>query len=215
VIGTTEGTKVCAKCGNRRPFSAFSRSGKQGLKSRCKDCTAVDNKRYRAEHREQHLAYNKRWNKEHPEAMREACRRYHARHPRPHRERKENPEAVRSQKKAYYERHSDVVKARVRRWVANNPERRRLQILRDRARPFDPRGIAYVTVEKLYARHDLYGGRCFYCGKEEAETFDHRIPLTRGGHHLPSNLVPCCRSCNSRKHNRTENEWRGVMLHPR
>lgn len=44
---------------------------------------------------------------------------------------------------------------------------------------------------------------CVYCGRE-AETWDHLIGLVknsqlRGYGHQIGNLIPCCRSCNSKK----------------
>ena len=45
-----------------------------------------------------------------------------------------------------------------------------------------------------------YGGTCAYCRWAPATTRDHIIPLSAGGQHRIENLVPACRSCNSRKH---------------
>lgn len=39
---------------------------------------------------------------------------------------------------------------------------------------------------------------CFYCG-EEATTVDHIVPRANGGTNTKSNLVPCCKLCNSTK----------------
>lgn len=46
-----------------------------------------------------------------------------------------------------------------------------------------------------------YGHRCVYCGRKmQALTQDHITPLIKGGSHTRSNVVPACRSCNSKKH---------------
>jgi len=48
-----------------------------------------------------------------------------------------------------------------------------------------------------------YKNRCAYCGRQmQRLTMDHVIPLSKGGHHVAGNIVPACRSCNSRKGNR-------------
>jgi 5-methylcytosine-specific restriction endonuclease McrA len=48
---------------------------------------------------------------------------------------------------------------------------------------------------------------CVYCGSTHDLTMDHVIPLCRGGAHTPDNIVPACRSCNSRKHSHLLGEW--------
>lgn len=60
----------------------------------------------------------------------------------------------------------------------------------------------YLTLQRVQARVDLYGGRCFYCGNK-AECLDHRIAVTHrpwdGSVNWPSNIVPSCRECNAAK----------------
>lgn len=59
------------------------------------------------------------------------------------------------------------------------------------------------------------GSRCRYCGTEcfEDLTIDHVFPRSRGGSDNPSNLVVACRSCNSRKSDKTPEEA-GMRLLP-
>ena len=46
-----------------------------------------------------------------------------------------------------------------------------------------------------------YGHRCVYCGRQMHRlTMDHITPLSKGGAHTLSNIVPACASCNARKH---------------
>lgn len=52
---------------------------------------------------------------------------------------------------------------------------------------------------------------CAYCGKGWHEISgklaqDHVIPFSRGGTYTKNNIVPACRSCNSKKHNKTPEE---------
>ena len=54
----------------------------------------------------------------------------------------------------------------------------------------------WQTIRKGVLQRDQY--TCAYCGKE-ATTVDHIIPHSLGGDDHPSNLVACCRPCNSSK----------------
>jgi len=47
----------------------------------------------------------------------------------------------------------------------------------------------------------LFDNRCFKCGLTERNrlAMDHHIPIARGGHFVPGNLVPLCIDCNNRK----------------
>jgi len=49
------------------------------------------------------------------------------------------------------------------------------------------------------------GNTCQYCG-HRAENLDHVIPRSRGGTHTWENVVAACRSCNTRKGDRTPGE---------
>jgi hypothetical protein len=60
------------------------------------------------------------------------------------------------------------------------------------------------------ARAKVPPGPCHYCGAPDAGTIDHVIPRTQGGTHDLANLVRCCILCNSRKNNRTPEQWRAA-----
>jgi len=70
--------------------------------------------------------------------------------------------------------------------------------------PFRP----YVGLSRraIFARD---GGRCAYC-HAPAETIDHVLPRSRGGHHAWENVVAACARCNHTKGDRTPGElgWR-------
>jgi len=53
-------------------------------------------------------------------------------------------------------------------------------------------------------------GTCYYCGCRVVHrelTMDHLIPLTRGGRSTRDNLVPSCKSCNTKKKSMLPVEW--------
>lgn len=52
-----------------------------------------------------------------------------------------------------------------------------------------------------------------HCDFREVDnlTVDHIVPPSRGGSEHPSNCVDCCWSCNSKKHDRTADEYRAWL----
>lgn len=81
---------------------------------------------------------------------------------------------------------------------------------RHRARHY---GVAYEPVNRIKV-FDRDGWRCQICGKStprarmgsmttNAPELDHRIPLSKGGGHLYSNVQCSCRACNGAKGNKT------------
>lgn len=72
---------------------------------------------------------------------------------------------------------------------------------RDRRR----RSIERIPLEARELLLELFDHHCAYCETAEATTFDHFIPITKGGLTTPGNMLPACNSCNSRK--RTKDGW--------
>lgn len=65
-----------------------------------------------------------------------------------------------------------------------------------------------ATPEAVRAVFGKANKHCVYCGKHSRElTTDHYVPISKGGLHVVSNLVPCCRQCNSSKGARDPEEW--------
>ena len=73
--------------------------------------------------------------------------------------------------------------------------RRRLRVLQA--------PIGDFTQAQWIAMKALYRHCCVYCGQRmQRLTIDHITPLIKGGAHTASNIVPACRSCNSKKQDR-------------
>ena len=66
--------------------------------------------------------------------------------------------------------------------------------------------MSTITKEDKYQLQEGFG-ECIYCGKEGDTTFDHLIPLNKGGEDTITNQVPACQSCNSSKSDRDVIEW--------
>jgi 5-methylcytosine-specific restriction endonuclease McrA len=74
------------------------------------------------------------------------------------------------------------------------------------------RMIPPLTNRELFLR-DAH--MCMYCGGQYPETMltrDHVIPMSRGGRDGWSNVVTSCRSCNTRKGNRSPEEAHMTLL---
>ena len=120
------------------------------------------------------------------------------------------PDRIRRYKKQYYENNIE----NIRKYYNDNKDRFRdarhiwLTNNRDRAVNYSHTYTARKlgnTVEKV-TRCDWhlmklgYNNRCVYCGDATKKlTQDHIVPLSLGGAHCLSNIVPACGVCNSKK----------------
>jgi 5-methylcytosine-specific restriction endonuclease McrA len=97
--------------------------------------------------------------------------------------RKANPEAARRADRRKRERHPESVRVR-------NQRRRAVK----RNAPVND-----LTAAQWRAIKTAYGQRCAYCHRRRKLTMDHVVPLSKGGSHTASNVVPACGPCNSAK----------------
>jgi 5-methylcytosine-specific restriction endonuclease McrA len=77
-------------------------------------------------------------------------------------------------------------------------EVRRACAHRREARKMALPGFDYTTAEMIKARCEMWGNRCYICG-DKMQAIDHVKPISKGGAHLPCNLRPICKRCNSIK----------------
>lgn len=208
--------RTCRKCGLDKPIDQFpmKRDNADGLSVRCRGCLWETIKAYRqTDHGKQMmLASNQRFAKTEKRKLSQS--------------RSNHSEKGRASKKAWAKseagkisraklRGTDKTKARHKRYYDNGKGR----ITIDRyqatekgkaslARGVHKRRSRMLAVSTLTAAEwqtikDRAGHKCHYCRKVFRRlTMDHVIPLTKGGHHIASNIVPACRSCNSSKGNR-------------
>ena len=140
--------------------------------------------------------YIKRTAERHRQHSKEAMRRWRA----------SNPEARLARDRAYKSRHKEQVNAGHRRHQVKYPEQRRVIWQRRRARELGAAGN-FTSAEWL----DLlasYEDQCGYCGNGGPMQADHRVPLSRGGTHSISNIIPACGPCNREKSTMTDLEFR-------
>lgn len=146
------------------------------------------NARYREENRDQLLAKQREWRKRNLEQQRAQ-------------DRQRSLKRYRSGGKSAY----------MKAWRQRNPQKAR-EFLRAsfHKRRVLSHGESFTANEWTVLLAQC-GDVCAYCGADGPLTADHRIPLSRGGRNVIENIVPACKSCNSRKHTMTEDEFRAVL----
>lgn len=129
--------------------------------------------------------------------------------------------------KEYYLKNKDKITVRSARVYARNRETRRVShrlwniednyvqktrsvILRLKKLGLDT--PVELTREEWVQIKSKYKGKCYYCGQLcPHPTFEHVIPLARGGRHSAANVVPSCLPCNLRKGRKTEDEFKSFL----
>lgn len=195
-------SKVCTRCKVDKDLGEF-RTKKRGLYGRYSQCRTC----------EKELAKIYCSSPEHLQRRRDAyCPT------------KEEKAAAAARARAWYAANKDRVNAkakaardldptpnreRVKAWAKANPDKARdLQkkwifehkdIVRKRYKECSNR----LLQKDWPAILEMFGHRCAYClqPSDKPLTVDHIIPLSRGGEHSIENVVPACKSCNSRKYN--------------
>lgn len=149
----------------------------------------VEKKRfYHKYHRDEHLEKLRVYRESHPGEIKEWKRLHY----------EANKDKVLEKQHLYYETHRAEHRKQARLYCKLHPERHRSWLARRRARKAGAVGADYTTAAMIQARHDFWGNRCYICG-DPVEHTDHVKPLAKGGAHLPCNMRPICKSCNSRK----------------
>lgn len=116
-----------------------------------------------------------------------------------------NHERVMDYHARYYAANTDKMKAENRAYRKANPDKKIHCENRRRARKAGNGGSH--TLQQRKELFDLLGNVCFYCEAPPPLTIDHNVPLKRGGTDDISNILPACRSCNSKKNTRTAAEF--------
>lgn len=91
-----------------------------------------------------------------------------------------------------------------KKWRTKYPEKARTRLEKSNLiraqRLINAKGGTYNPGRKDYfMRLKFYGFLCAYCRVNPSETFDHCIPVAKGGTNFASNIYPCCNRCNLEK----------------
>jgi 5-methylcytosine-specific restriction endonuclease McrA len=106
----------------------------------------------------------------------------------------------------YNQEHKAELAAYHRKYWEEHPEICRISSARRRALLLEAEGT--FTVDEWLQVLEDFDYCCAYCGVQlDAPTMDHVVPLSKGGTNDIDNIVPACKSCNSRKRDRDLNEF--------
>lgn len=198
-------TKRCALCNADKPLTDFHRdkSRRDGYRDRCKACVLTYNRAwyeadkdaiiarqmaaYRADPSKK-IGYTREWyRRTHPERLAKQAK-YRAEH----------LEEIRAQQRGMTAYHV----AKNREWQKRNPERYRANKQRaGMVRRARKRGtqIEPVDTDAIVARDRSICGICGRKVERKDLSFDHIVPLSRGGPHTEANLQVAHWRCNVKR----------------
>lgn len=218
--------KLCNKCQKMLPIDMFSKDSRKcdGLSCSCKACEKERRKEYYQknkerikaksnqyfkEHHEEKLAYQAQRRKDNPEYMKEY--------------RVKNSEQIKSTRREYYANNREHVLKVHNEWYARTIEERRNhqreryandktycaqtaiwrheKDARNNNLPMD------FTTDDWFEALEYFDGKCAYCQQKKTLEIDHVIPLSKNGSFTRNNIIPVCKSCNSRKYTSDMETW--------
>ena len=105
----------------------------------------------------------------------------------------------------------------VRMLYKKNPYPRRFSNMRRHKRNKKAGSLTVELIQTVYEENIKQNGTltCIYCNKKipfGKDSLEHKLPLSRGGKNIFSNLAIACKSCNCHKHNKTEEEYKMFLL---
>lgn len=210
----------CPTCCHSLPRSAFNRdrTKRDGLTSRCIECSRAASSAWYRENRTRALAEAAARHAANPQMNRAAVAKYVATH----------PERRKAAGRRYYEKNKEKVKAAAKAAGQANPEERRA-----RSRAYNKAHPDQRRAASIARRARKMGGRigdrksynafvkwvrtarsiaCYWCRKRTTPRqrhIDHVIPLIKGGVDVLANVCVACRACNQRKSAKLPEDFAG------
>lgn len=192
-------SKTCKVCQETKPLDAFT------IRSvLCRPCKRAYNMAYREAHAKELQASSQQYYQEHKDACLARMKAWVAENrPRSNAIKKTSalahPETGKRSNRRYRLAHPDRRKATFDAWRSKNRAKMVLyQQKRTATQRNAPRNdLTPAEWEEIKA---AYGHCCVYCGRQmQRLAMDHLTPLSQGGSHTKQNVVPACKSCNSKK----------------
>ena len=157
-------------------------------------------KAYQIQYRINHKEHKKEWSKQYYQDNKEKIKEY----------KKQwclnNSEHKKEYDKQYRLDHSEHRKQYGKQYFQTPEGKASNQRGKSKRRANEANIINTLTAEEWIEILKEYKFKCAYCGKKftlfDRETRDHVIPISKGGNNTKENIVPACRSCNTKKYNK-------------
>ncbi|MFQ5915857.1 MAG: HNH endonuclease [Nitrospinota bacterium] len=217
--------KRCWRCKTEKPKKDFVRNKakRDGLSDECQSCRRISKHQYYFRHSTAIKEKVQKWRFQNIERKRDIAKKWRAANrdrllaeERQYRFLKRD--AIRKWFKGWYQRnknqqkrraaewykaHAAKAQARIKLWRIANREKCLLYSINGQARRIARKRGGKVTKVDLQAILLRDRGRCYLCARHVTRktlSFDHVMPLAKGGAHSPDNLRVAHRRCNIRKH---------------
>ncbi len=210
--------KICSKCKVEKYVTEFYKSkanvANDGLKYSCKVCSGANSlawsrankdiisKRRKARYLES-VGGKLTRKKRSPEEARE---RFNAKRRKRYAEDEEYREKDKASRRQHYADNRDKTLERTSQYKKENPEK--VAIWKSNRRVRKAKNGGTFTSEEWKELCERYDNMCVCCRKERKLTVDHVVPISLGGNGYIENIQPLCKSCNSRKGNRSSADYR-------
>ncbi|HUW46106.1 MAG TPA: HNH endonuclease signature motif containing protein [Dehalococcoidia bacterium] len=154
-------------------------------------------KRYYQEHRAKYLAHFKQWRQDNKDRDMEQHKQW----------RQDNKEYKTEYAKQYRQDNKEQVAENEKRYWQTEEGKAAKQRENIARRTRIERVANTLIAEEWLAILAQHNFQCVYCGCSLLNLFnratrDHIIPISKGGGNTKENIVPACRSCNSKKHDK-------------
>lgn len=180
--------KRCPRCETPKEMNQFSadRCKADGKQTYCVMCQ----KEIRRERRAKIKTTGQQWRINNRDRARELCREYYSRH----------REAQLNRMRQWRIDNPGAAYKAVRSWQLRNWDKVLAYSQNRRSRKLSAEGS--FTGAEWMEKCAAYDNKCAYCDKPKPLTIQHVVPLSKGGSNYIENIVPACKTCNSRIHDK-------------
>lgn len=179
--------KFCRYCSTHKPVTEFGvrRASRDGLSYKCRSCSSAYGKVAYKRAPDLYKTKARQWALANKSRRAKIVAKWESR----------NQGRINAWKRARYSANLEVSRADVRRRAFD----RRIS---------KNRRAGALTRKSVESALRWSNGYCVYCGLKSSKlTLDHVEPLSRRGANVISNILPCCASCNGRKHTKPAADW--------